>query len=485
MERIHFLLLNFRRLTCRQGNCGKFIELLENCFPHAHFHQCMGEKGLTLLRSLGRVPDVIFLPLGSKGIDVHELRRMRKEWPDVRLLGVVCDYSTTIGLNNGTPVTIVDDFFCCPVTPVDIQLRVTRHLKKGQRISEATGNGLQENPYAQDGLIGESFVFRKALEELSVLAKTEVPVLIVGETGTGKELIARAIHYHGPRQGKPFIPVNCGALPDHLFENELFGHTKGAYTDASAEQKGLTQEAEGGTLFLDEIDTLSRMAQVKLLRFLQDQEYRPLGASKTSKANVRVLIATNKDLQSLVHDEKFREDLYYRINVFPLWLPPLRARSEDIPVLANHFLAQYAPKSSKQPGSFSRKSLESLIAYHWPGNVRELESCIRRAVILNSTGIIESTDLHLPAAENERSRVNSFHAAKSKIVENFEQNYLTNLLILHKGNVSKAAKAAGKERRTFQRLLHKYGIDKTKYLTLSSCINPSVLSGQMPQPQSA
>jgi DNA-binding NtrC family response regulator len=289
-------------------------------------------------------------------------------------------------------------------------------------------------------------------------------VLIAGETGTGKELVARAIHYQSPRQGKPFIPVNCGALPDHLFENELFGHTKGAYTDASSPEKGLVAEAEAGTLFLDEVDTLSASAQVKLLRFLQNREYRPLGSSKSITADVRILAATNADLRQQVQTKRFREDLYYRLNIVALRLPPLRERPEDIPLLADHFLRRYASHYGRGSLQFAAAALHKLVAYPWPGNVRELESVIQRAVLLAPCPVLQPDDIDLHLSyQCTVSEPESFHTAKARAIEQFERTYLNTLLTAHQGNVTHAAKHTGEARRSLQRLLKKHGLNRCTF----------------------
>jgi DNA-binding NtrC family response regulator len=297
------------------------------------------------------------------------------------------------------------------------------------------------------------------VEKIPLIAGSDAPVLILGETGTGKELFARAIHYYGLRQGKPFIPVNCGAIPVHLFENELFGHSKGAFTDASCAEKGLVAEAEGGTLFLDEVDALNSSAQIKLLRFLQDRTYRPLGSSRSLEADVRILAATNTDLRQRVGEKAFRDDLYHRLNVLSLTIPPLRERPGDIARLANHFLARQATGTHKAM-CLSADAVRKLEAYPWMGNVRELAGVIERAVTMNPGGVINASGIDLAVPDVERvSLPAGWREAKRRAVGEFERSYLTNLLTTSEGNISRAAKAAGKERRTFQRLLRKYGLD--------------------------
>ena len=322
-------------------------------------------------------------------------------------------------------------------------------------------------------LIGTSKCFLQATGMIPILSASKSTVLISGETGTGKELFARAIHYSGERRSKPFVPVNCAALPDHLIENELFGHSKGAFTGALLEKQGLLHEADGGTLFLDEINSLSLSVQSKLLRVLQDQEFRPLGSTKSKTVNVKIIAATNADLRHLVETRQFREDLFYRLNVLSLALPPLRDRKADIMLLANHSLKVYARELGKKSLRLSHMAMAKLMGYSWPGNVRELQGVIQRAVAMASGDILEAHDLDLPETEKpeltgptmalmsrEGISSNSFQDMKAKVIEEFERAYLSELLSTHQGNISKAARVAKKERRAFQRLLMKHGLDR-------------------------
>ncbi|HKT33933.1 MAG TPA: sigma-54 dependent transcriptional regulator [Nitrospira sp.] len=326
-------------------------------------------------------------------------------------------------------------------------------------------------------LIGTSKSFLQATGMIPILSASKSTVLISGETGTGKELFARAIHYCGDRRSKPFVPVNCAALPDHLIENELFGHSKGAFTGALLEKQGLLQEADGGTLFLDEINSLSLSVQSKLLRVLQDQEFRPLGSTKSKTINVKIIAATNTDLRYLVETRQFREDLFYRLNILSLSLPPLRDRKEDILLLANHSLKVYAKEFGKPNLGLSPAAKAKLMCHAWPGNVRELQGVIQRAVAMVSGEILEVHDLDLP--ENQKPELTSptmalmsregicnhysFQDMKAKVIEEFERAYLMELLTSHQGNISKAARAAKKERRAFQRLLYKHGLDRRAF----------------------
>jgi transcriptional regulator with PAS, ATPase and Fis domain len=306
-------------------------------------------------------------------------------------------------------------------------------------------------------MIGESASFLSEIKKIPVLARSDVIVLITGETGTGKELCARAIHYLSPRSRAPFMPINCGAIPVDLVENELFGHEKGAYTGAAESRTGLIAEAEGGTVFLDEIDCLPLAAQVKLLRFLQEKEYRPLGARKMKKADVRLLAAMNIDPVEAIAEGRLRQDLYYRLNVIPLAIPPLRERREDIPLLVRHFLMKYAVQFNKSIVDISEEAMQLLQLYDWPGNVRELEHNVERAVVLSKERIIEPKDIVLPASEADPQE--SFHDAKMKMTAAFEKAYIERFLLAHHGNISQAARAAQKNRRSFWELIRKYEID--------------------------
>jgi two-component system, NtrC family, response regulator GlrR len=311
-------------------------------------------------------------------------------------------------------------------------------------------------------LIGQSEVFVSETSKIPLIARSDISVLIAGETGTGKEMVGRAIHYLSRRAGKPFVPVNCGAIPVELLENELFGHERGAFTGASSARGGLIQEAEQGTLFLDEVDSLPHLAQVKLLRFLQNKEFRPLGSTKVITGNVRIVAASNANLEQAVAAGTLRRDLYYRLNVVPIVLPPLRERSTDILLLAHHFLAEYAAKLDSPAEDFSPEAERKLMLYGWPGNVRELEHVIERVVVLCTQSTIQEDNIVFSGANNDLTQL-SFSEMKARVVSQFETNYLQSLLVAYKGNISKAAEAAQKERRTFWELLRKHNIDVQKF----------------------
>lgn len=316
---------------------------------------------------------------------------------------------------------------------------------------------------SQSKLVGAAPAFLTSIAQLPAVARSDAAVLIAGETGTGKELVSRAIHYMSDRSPAPFVAVNCGALPDTLLEDELFGHARGAFTDAHHKRHGLVAEAEKGTLLLDEVDTLSGKAQIALLRMLQDKKYRPVGASSEEQADIRILAATNAQLDELVRKGTFRADLYYRLCVFTIHLPPLRERTDDIPQLAAHFIRKHA-RNAAAPLTLGQEALQTLLAYEWPGNVRELENAIIRAIhVSDGHEPVQVSDLGLPlpsgTSRAPEVKARSFRALKQQAIEAFERAYLTQLMCDYQGNVSQAARAAGKERRDLGKLLKKCQID--------------------------
>jgi two-component system, NtrC family, response regulator GlrR len=319
-------------------------------------------------------------------------------------------------------------------------------------------------------LVGRAPAFLDSLRLIRRFAESDLTVLVLGETGTGKELAARAIHYLGRRRDRPFVPINCGAIPDSLVENELFGHARGAFTDGREGAPGLIADAEGGTLFLDEVETLSPKAQVALLRFLQDGIYRPLGARVPVKGNVHVVAASNLDLAALVEKGEFRRDLMYRLQIGALRMPPLRERRSDIAVLAQHFVRKLCRQYGRPERSLDAAALAVLERHDWPGNVRELENVIHRQFVLSDSTVMPIDEACLrasgdppPAPEAAVPYEIGFRRAKERVIEAFERDYVRWALEETGGNVSAAARRSEKERRTFGKLLKKYGIDRRSY----------------------
>ena len=350
------------------------------------------------------------------------------------------------------------DFVRAPVDRGELMVRVHRALGLPAVGVPAPG---QPSPQALRGLIGDHPAFAQQVARVPLLARYDASVLILGDTGTGKEVCAQAIHYLSPRIGGPWVAVNCGAIPTELIEAELFGHVKGAYTHAHTARPGLIREAEGGTLFLDEIDLLPYRAQAKLLRFLQEKEYRPIGANAVAHANVRVIAASNRRPAQLASGEVFRQDLLFRLNVLTLHLPRLRDRASDIPQLALYFLRGAARQWQKAMPGLAPTALRKLLAYEWPGNVRELKNVMERAVLMSGPGPLTAQDIDIDgdAVTSASVGAESFRAAKASVVENFERNYIEQLLASNGGNVTHAAQAAQKNRRAFFELMRKHKID--------------------------
>ena len=312
--------------------------------------------------------------------------------------------------------------------------------------------------------IGESSLFLRALSQIQKAAQHDVAALLLGETGTGKELAARAIHYMGARASHPFIPVNCGALPEDIFENELFGHVQGAYTDAKRSQLGLVAQAQGGTLFLDEIDALSLKSQVALLRFLQDHQFKPLGAQGYESADVRLIAATNADLAGLSVTGEFREDLYYRLNIMQITMPSLRERVDDLPLLADHLIRRFSLEYGGDERFLSVQCHSWMRQYSWPGNVRELENVLLRAFLESEGAAIIVPPPRQWEEANQQINISGmnwdvdYNEAKSLVIGAFEKNYLMHVLSKANGNVTRAAQMAGKERRSLGKLIKKHGL---------------------------
>jgi DNA-binding NtrC family response regulator len=339
------------------------------------------------------------------------------------------------------------------------------------KIDRASGE-ITTDDFSRWNLIGKSPTFLCTLGLIRKIASCDATVLIEGETGTGKELAARAIHYLSRRRDCPFIPVNCGALPEGLLENELYGHERGAFTDAREPYEGIITQAQYGTLFLDEVESMSVRAQVVLLRFLQDHEYRPVGGKHVYHADVRIIGASNFDLQAMAREGHFRQDLLFRLNVLSLRLPPLRERTGDATLLAEDFIRRFSSQYNQPVKYLDHGTVSSLNGHHWPGNIRELENLIHREFlftegpVMRIMGLGNSGESRLndsertdPAAGNE-----VFKTAKARAIAQFERSYLAAMLSRSHGNISVAARLAGQERSTFRRLLKKHGLERDQFI---------------------
>jgi two-component system, NtrC family, response regulator GlrR len=340
-----------------------------------------------------------------------------------------------------------------PFEPRDLLLQIERALENRRLTSEIKRlKGLLEERFDFANIVARSSKMHRILEVVSRIAKTDSTVYIHGESGTGKELIAKAIHLASDRKDKPFVAINCAGIPESLMESELFGHEKGAFTGAVQTTKGLFPQADRGTLFLDEIGDMPISIQAKLLRALQERHFYPVGSSKLVEVDVRVIVATQKDLEQLVKEGQFREDLFYRIHVIPIQLPPLRDRKEDIPLLSGHFLKKCSQQMKKDVVTFTPAAMQKLMLYDWPGNVRELENTVEYAVAMTRQNMITDDLILQRKASHPGESLKPLKEAKDA----FEREYLAHLLDVCGGNVSRAAKMAGKYRADFYELLKKH-----------------------------
>jgi DNA-binding NtrC family response regulator len=351
------------------------------------------------------------------------------------------------------------DYVVKPFSNDDLLISVRRVMEK-IKLTEENKQLRAEltKKYSFHNIIGKSQVIQKTFALTEKVADSDAAVLLLGESGTGKELVARAVHFSGKRKNKNFVAVNCSALPDTLLESELFGHIKGAFTGATESKQGLFQYADGGTLFLDEIADTSSSVQAKLLRIIEDKKIRKLGDNKEIEVDVRIITATSKNLKNLIDEKTFREDLFYRINVFPLSIPPLRERKEDIPLLIEHFL--------KERKRIRPSVIDILTNYNWYGNVRELENVIERLVVFSNSDTITEDDLPAEIKDSACKNMDcalSYHDARQNILNDFNKNFISCTLRQTGGNVTKAAERLGMDRANLQRLMRKYGIASSEY----------------------
>jgi len=355
-----------------------------------------------------------------------------------------------------------------------ISSMIARAVKLRQSAAEERKKLLEENERLQEALkdrfhpsniIGRSKPMLAVYDLIYRVSRADATVLIRGESGCGKELVAHAIHYNSMRAGKPFIKVSCSALPESVIESELFGHEKGAFTGATALRKGRFEMARGGTLFLDEIGDLSPAVQVKLLRVLQEKEFERVGGSSTIKADVRMIAATNRDLEKAMEEGTFRQDLYYRLNVFPIRIPPLRERKTDIPLLVDFFIEKYAKANFKTVNRISTQAIDMLMGYHWPGNVRELENCIERAVLLTNDDVIHGHHLPPTLQTSDMGEMAGGESNLRAALDSMERSLILDALKAARGNKAKAARTLGISERIMGLRVRKYGIDPRRYAT--------------------
>ena len=432
-------------------------ESLRDWLSDAGYQVLTAENGPKALEIIGRErTGIVISDLVMPGMDGIELMKRAKEnQPNIEVIIITAYGSipTAIAAMKEGAYDYIEKPFC----PERAELLVKK-LAEHQELVEENLSLRQrlEDRYRFENIIAKSSKMQRVIEVIKVVSKSNATVLITGESGTGKELVARAIHSQSHRQGKPFVAVSCAALPESLLESELFGHEKGSFTGAYAQKKGKFEFANRGTLFLDEVGEMSANIQVHLLRVLEEKEFTRVGGNEPIKVDVRVISATNKDLKRAIATGEFREDLYYRLNVVTIELPPLRERKEDVPLLAQHFLNKFALENQKEITGFSPEATEFLLGYDWPGNVRELENAIERAVILAKDSLITVADLPQENISLARS------APIGKKLKEAEKNHILDVLSETGGNYSEAARTLGITRMTLYNKAREYGLSVKK-----------------------
>ena len=411
--------------------------------------------------------DIVITDLKMPGIDGMEvLKTFRREYPETMVI-MITGFSTVETAVEAMKLGAFD-YIPKPFTPDEVSLVVKKAIERKSLLLENIylRSELQEK-YGFHNIVGKSKKMQEVYRTIVKVAPTDRTVMIYGQTGTGKELVARAIHYNSPRKDKPFVPVDCAVLAENLLESELFGHVRGSFTGAVTTKPGLFEVAEGGTVFLDEIGNISLSIQAKLLRVLQEREFTPVGGTTPKKVDIRIIAATNKDLEKMIKEETFRDDLYYRLNIVPITLPGLKERQEDIPMLAMHFLNKYAEEMGKSIKGFTPAAMEKLVRYAWPGNVRELENIIERTIVMIEGEMVQPEHLPLPlekadaevqVPETSEELKEIKKQLREKAVEDVEKAFILRALERNHWNVTRAAEEVGMLRPNFQAMMRKYGL---------------------------
>ena len=413
--------------------------------------------------------DIVITDLKMPGIDGMEILRIfHKDYPDTIVI-MITGFSTVETAVEAMKLGAFD-YIPKPFTPDEVSIVVKKAIEKKSLLLENIylRQELQEK-YGFHNIVGKSKKMQEIYRIIAKVAMTDSTVLIFGQSGTGKELIARAIHFNSPRRDKQFVPVDCAVLSENLLESELFGHIRGSFTGAVTTKPGLFEVADGGTVFLDEVGNISLAIQAKLLRVLQEREFTPVGGTKAKKVDIRLIAATNKDLEKMIKEETFREDLYYRLHIVPITLPSLKDRQEDIPLLAVHFLKKYAEEMGKTIRGFTPEAMEKLMRYPWPGNVRELENVVERTVVMMDEEMVRVEHLVLPDQQEKREleeRVPTTSEElkeikkhiREKAVEEIERAFVLQALERNHWNVTRAAEEVGMLRPNFQALMRKYDL---------------------------
>lgn len=445
------------------SGCQKFLETAGYAVVVAE----SGEAGIALFET--KNPDLVIVDLKMPGIDGMAVLKSIMARDQEAVVIVFTGYGTIEGAVEAIKVGAFD-FIQKLFDPEEFLIVIERALKlRRVRLENIALKQMLDTRFRFENIIGNSEAITQVFDLMQKISDIDANVLITGESGTGKELVAQCIHANSKRSHKPFVPLNCGGLPENLVESELFGHEKGAFTDAKQNRAGLMEHAKGGTFFLDEIGELPMHLQVKFLRVLEDHKIRRLGSNEEIEIDIRLISATNRNIKELIGEGTFREDLFYRINTFEIHLPPLRERQGDIQLLAHHFLNHFAEISEKSIQGISTEAMDVLCEYTYPGNVRELMHVMERAIALSDADAIQLEDLPENLITQTEDTIVSaqidlpFQEAKDAVIEKFERTFIDRLLKAHNGNVSRAARQNGTERRTLQRLISKYAVDVSTY----------------------
>lgn len=413
--------------------------------------------------------EIVITDLKMPGIDGMEvLRTLKKEYPETIII-MITGFSTVETAVEAMKLGAFD-YIPKPFTPDEVSIVVKKAIEQKSLLLENIylRQELQEK-YGFHNIVGKSKRMQEIYRIIAKVAHTDSTVLIYGQSGTGKELIARAIHFNSLRKDKQFVPVDCAVLSENLLESELFGHIRGSFTGAITTKPGLFEVADGGTVFLDEVGNISLSIQAKLLRVLQEREFTPVGGTKSKKVDIRLIAATNKDLEKMIKEGSFREDLYYRLNIVPIYLPTLKERQEDIPLLAIHFLRKYSEEMGKKIKGFTQEAIERLMRYSWPGNVRELENVVQRTVVMMEEDMVRPEHIILP---DQKSKADSEpyvpmtseelkemkKQLRERAVEDIEKAFVISALERNQWNVTRASEDVGMLRPNFQALMRKYNI---------------------------
>lgn len=421
-------------------------------------------NGEDAIANLNKKPDLVLLDIMLPGVNgIETLKKIKRHDENLPVIMLSAQGSIEVAVESLRYGAY--DYFTKPIDQQKLELSIKNAIKNYDLTKELLN--LRENvkqEYSFDNIISADGRMQDVFKLVSKVLTNDITVLIYGESGTGKELIARAIHYNGIRKDKPFVVVNCASIPRELLESELFGHEKGAFTGAHQRKLGKFEIARGGTIFLDEVGELEMLLQAKLLRVIQQKEFERVGGTELIKTDVRIISATNRDLKHAVENKEFREDLFYRLNSFPIFVPPLRSRRGDILILAEHFVKKFSEKLSKEIKGFTKRALKIIYEYNWPGNVREVENTIERCIIITDSDLIDVDDLpaHLRTAENLANvEINSPLFSDDSIIpfEKLKEEAIRHALKVTSGNIVEAAKKLKLGRATIYRLMDKYRIE--------------------------